>query len=216
MNTAKLVLIGPPSVGKGTCAKALSEKYGIPHISTGSLFRDEVAKGTDFGKLIKQYVEKGLLVPDELVISFVFKRLLEPDCAKGFILDGFPRTLNQAKALDEFTKIDLVILLDAPLDVILERALGRLICPRCGAIYHTRWKPPRCSNICDNCGSVLEKREDDNPKVVKQRYEIYLNTFQPIINYYKDRKILVAIDASRSTSDVIKEIERILEEKHLL
>ncbi|MEM1638483.1 MAG: adenylate kinase [Desulfurococcaceae archaeon] len=216
MNTAKLVLIGPPSVGKGTCAKALSEKYGIPHISTGSLFRDEVAKGTDFGKLIKQYVEKGLLVPDELVISFVFKRLLEPDCAKGFILDGFPRTLNQAKALDEFTKIDLVILLDAPLDVILERALGRLICPRCGAIYHIRWKPPRRSNICDNCGSVLEKREDDDPKVVKQRYEIYLNTFQPIINYYKDRKILVAIDASRSTSDVIKEIERILEEKHLL
>ncbi|MEM1713903.1 MAG: nucleoside monophosphate kinase, partial [Desulfurococcaceae archaeon] len=121
-----------------------------------------------------------------------------------------------AKALDEFTKIDLVILLDAPLDVILERALGRLICPRCGAIYHIRWKPPRRSNICDNCGSVLEKREDDDPKVVKQRYEIYLNTFQPIINYYKDRKILVAIDASRSTSDVIKEIERILEEKHLL
>jgi Adenylate kinase (EC 2.7.4.3) len=160
----KLVLIGPPSVGKGTCAKALSAKYGIPHISTGSLFREEVAKGTEFGKLIKQYVDNGLLVPDELVLPFVFKRLLEPDCLKGFILDGFPRTLNQAVALDAFTRIDIVILLDAPLEVILKRALGRLICPNCGAIYNINWKPPRYSGICDNCGSQLEKRSDDNPE----------------------------------------------------
>lgn len=202
-------------MGKGTCARALSEKYGIPHISTGSMFREEVARGTSFGRLIKQYVERGLLVPDELVISFVFKRLSEPDCMRGFILDGFPRTLNQARALDEFTRIDLVILLDASLDVILERALGRLTCPKCGAIYHVSWRPPRFNNICDNCGSRLEKREDDNPEVVKQRYRLYIDTFQPIIDYYNAKKTLVAVDASRSTSEVVKEIERIIAERQL-
>jgi adenylate kinase len=212
----KLVLIGPPSVGKGTCAKALSAKYGIPHISTGSLFREEVAKSTEFGKLIKQYVDNGLLVPDELVLPFVFKKLLEPNCSKGFILDGFPRTLNQAIALDAFTKIDAAILLDAPLEVIIERALGRLVCPKCGAIYNTQWKPPRYDNICDNCGSRLEKRSDDNPEILKQRYKLYLETFQPIINYYRTKNLLVKVDASKPTDEVIREIEKILVEKGLI
>ena len=206
----KLVFIGPPGIGKGTYAKAISQKYGIPHISTGDIFREEIAKGSELGRKVKEYVDKGLLVPDEIVVEVVRKRLSQPDCAKGFILDGFPRTLKQAEALDRITRIDAVLLFNAPLEIIIERVSGRRICPNCGAIYHIKWRPPKTPDICDVCGARLIRRHDDDPEVVRRRYEIYLETFTPIIEYYRRKGLLVEVDASHEAEKVIMEIERIL------
>ncbi len=212
----RLVFIGPPGIGKGTYAKAISQKYGIPHISTGDIFREEIAKGTELGKIVKEYVEKGLLVPDDIVIDVVRKRLSEPDAQKGFILDGFPRTIRQAEALDQMTKIDAVFLFTAPLEIIIERVSGRRICPKCGAIYHIKFMPPKNDEICDRCGTKLIQREDDRPEVVKRRYEIYLQTFTPIIEYYRRKGILIEIYAGREASEVVADIERKLRELGLV
>ena len=206
----KLVFIGPPGIGKGTYAKAISQKYGIPHISTGDIFREEIAKGSELGRKVKEYVDKGLLVPDEIVIEVVKKRLSQPDCARGFILDGFPRTLKQAEALDQITRIDAVLLFNAPLEIIIERVSGRRICPNCGAIYHIKWRPPKTPDVCDVCGAKLIRRRDDEPDVVRRRYEIYLETFTPIIEYYRRKGLLVEVDASHEAERVVMEIERIL------
>ena len=206
----KLVFIGPPGIGKGTYAKAISQKYGIPHISTGDIFREEIAKGSELGRKVKEYVDKGLLVPDEIVIEVVKKRLSQPDCARGFILDGFPRTLKQAEALDQITRIDAVLLFNAPLEIIIERVSGRRICPNCGAIYHIKWRPPKTPDVCDVCGARLIRRRDDEPDVVRRRYEIYLETFTPIIEYYRRKGLLVEVDASHEAERVVMEIERIL------
>ncbi|HID80579.1 MAG TPA: adenylate kinase [Ignisphaera sp.] len=212
----KLVFIGPPGIGKGTYAKAISQKYGIPHISTGDIFREEIAKGSELGRRVKEYVDKGLLVPDEIVIEVVKRRLSQPDCAKGFILDGFPRTLRQAEALDQITRIDAVLLFNAPLEIIIERVSGRRICPNCGAIYHVKWRPPKTPDVCDVCGARLIKRRDDEPDVVRRRYEIYLQTFTPIIEYYRRKGLLVEVDASHEAEEVVMEIERILKRLGLI
>jgi len=211
----RLVFIGPPGIGKGTYAKAISQKYGIPHISTGDIFREEIARGTELGQKVKYYVERGLLVPDEIVIEIVKKVLQSPMCSKGFILDGFPRTLKQAEELDKFTKIDLVFLFEAPLEIIIERVSGRLVCPKCGAIYHIKWRPPKTPGICDVCGTPLIRRKDDEPEVVRERYKIYKETFAPIIEYYRRKGLLVEIDSSRDANVVIADIERVLKEKGL-
>jgi adenylate kinase len=211
----RLVFIGPPGIGKGTYAKAISQKYGIPHISTGDIFREEIARGTELGQKVKYYVERGLLVPDEIVIEVVKKVLQSPMCSKGFILDGFPRTLKQAEELDKFTKIDLVFLFEAPLEIIIERVSGRLVCPKCGAIYHIKWRPPKTPGICDVCGTPLIRRKDDEPEVVRERYRIYKETFAPIIEYYRRKGLLVEIDSSRDADAVIADIERVLKEKGL-
>ncbi len=212
----RLVFIGPPGIGKGTYAKMISQKYGIPHISTGDIFREEIAKGTELGKKVKEYVEKGLLVPDEIVIEVVRQRLSQPDCAKGFILDGFPRTLKQAEALDRMTRIDAAILFSAPLEVIIERVSGRLVCPKCGAIYHVKWRPPKRPGICDNCGTQLIRRRDDEPDVVRRRYEIYLETFTPIIEYYRGKGLLIEVNAAREASEVVADVERVLRERGII
>jgi adenylate kinase len=212
----KLVFIGPPGIGKGTCAKALSQKYGIPHISTGDIFREEIAKGTELGLKVKQYVEKGLLVPDEIVIEVVKKVLQSPMCSKGFILDGFPRTLRQAEELEKIAKIDVAFLFNASVDVIIERVSGRLVCPKCGAIYNIKWRPPKKPGICDVCGTPLIRRKDDEPEVVRERYRIYEQTFAPIIEYYRRKGILVEVDAARDSSLIVADIERILAEKGLI
>ncbi|NPA97301.1 MAG: adenylate kinase [Crenarchaeota archaeon] len=212
----RLVFIGPPGIGKGTYASILSKKYGIPHISTGDIFREEIAKGTELGKKVKEYVEKGLLVPDEIVIEVVKQRLSQPDCQKGFILDGFPRTLRQAEALDQMTKIDAAILFEAPVEVIIERVSGRLVCPKCGAIYHVKWRPPKKPGICDVCGSKLVRRKDDEPDVVRRRYEIYLQTFTPIIDYYRKKGLLIEINAAREAEEVIADLEQKLRERGIL
>jgi len=212
----RLVFIGPPGIGKGTYASMISRKYGIPHISTGDIFREEIAKGTELGKKVKEYVEKGLLVPDEIVIEVVKQRLSQPDCQKGFILDGFPRTLKQAEALDQITTIDAAILFEAPLEVIIERVSGRLVCPKCGAVYHIKWRPPKRPGICDVCGSQLVRREDDRPEVVRRRYEIYKQTFGPIIDYYRRKGILIEINAAREAEEVVADLERILRERGII
>ncbi len=212
----RLVFIGPPGIGKGTYASILSRKYGIPHISTGDIFREEIAKGSELGKKVKEYVEKGLLVPDEIVIEVVRQRLSQPDCAKGFILDGFPRTLKQAEALDSMTKLDAAILFQAPVEVIIERVSGRLICPKCGAIYHIKWRPPKKPGVCDVCGTQLIRRKDDEPEVVRRRYEIYLQTFSPIIEYYRGKSILIEVNASRQAEEVIADLEEKLRERGIL
>jgi len=213
----RLVFIGPPGIGKGTYAKAISQKFGIPHISTGDIFREEIAKGTELGRKVREYVEKGLLVPDEIVIEVVRQRLSQPDCAKGFILDGFPRTLRQAEVLDsELGGIDLAILFYAPLEVIIERVSGRRICPKCGAIYHIKFMPPKNDEICDRCGTKLIQREDDKPEVVRRRYEVYLQTFEPVIRYYREKGKLVEIFAGRRAEEVIADVERVLREKGLV
>lgn len=212
----KLVFIGPPGIGKGTYAKMLSQKYGIPHISTGDIFREEIAKGTELGLKVKQYVEKGLLVPDEIVIEVVKQVLQRPECGKGFILDGFPRTVKQAEALDGMTKIDVVFLFEASVEVIIERVSGRLICQNCGAIYNIKWKPPKKPGICDICGFPLIRRKDDEPEVVRTRYQVYKQTFEPVIEYYRRKGVLIEIDSSKDAHIVVAEVERILKEKGLV
>lgn len=206
----RLVFIGPPGSGKGTCAKILSQKYGIPHISTGDVFREEISKGTELGLKVKEYVERGLLVPDEIVIEVVREILKRPQCKRGFILDGFPRTLRQAEELDVFTTIDAAILFQVPVEIIIARLSGRLVCPNCGAIYNVYWRPPKKPGICDVCGAPLTRRKDDEPEVVRARYTIYLQTFGPVIEYYRRKGSLVEVDASKDSTDVVAEIERVL------
>lgn len=202
----KLVFLGPPGVGKGTYAKAVSKELGIPHISTGDIFREEIKKETDLGKRVKEYVERGLLVPDEIVIEVVRKRLEQPDCKKGFILDGFPRTVKQAEALDKFAPPDLVLNFVARDEVIIERISGRRICARCGAIYHVKYMPPKYPGICDRCGGPLILRKDDRPEVVKKRLEVYRKQFEPIIKYYRSRGLLREVEANEQAPQVIPKV----------
>jgi len=208
----RLVFLGPPGVGKGTYASAISKKYGIPHISTGDIFREEIKKGSELGKKVKSYVDAGKLVPDDIVIEVVKRRLSMDDCKKGFILDGFPRTLAQAEALDKITKIDLALNFVAPDEVIIERISGRRVCLKCGAIYHVVYMPPKVRGVCDKCGGSLIQREDDKPEVVKERLAIYRERFSPIIDYYKKKGILVEVYAGEPAEKVIPKIIKVLEE----
>ncbi|MEM0344594.1 MAG: adenylate kinase [Thermofilaceae archaeon] len=209
----RLVFMGPPGVGKGTYASAISERFGIPHISTGDIIREEIKKGTELGRKLKEYVERGELVPDELVTELVRARLSQEDCKHGFILDGYPRTLRQAEDLDKMTKIDLVLNFVAPDDVIVDRISGRRICRKCGAIYHVKYMPPKVPGVCDRCGGELYQREDDKPEVVLRRLEVYRQQFAPIINYYKERNLIVDIDASDQAEIVIPRVIEALRTK---
>lgn len=212
----RIVLLGPPGAGKGTYASYFKEKYCIPHISTGDIFREEVAKGTELGRKIKEYLDKGLLVPDDIVIEVVKQRLSQPDCKKGFILDGFPRTLNQAKALDQITKIDAAIHLYVPLEVSIDRLSNRLICPKCNRIYNLKYNPPKNDLKCDYDGERLIRRSDDTPEVIKKRYRIYYETFGPIIQYYREKGILIEFDNTIGSDIGRKKLEEILKEKGIL
>ncbi len=209
----KLVFIGPPGVGKGTYAQAVREKYGIPHISTGDIFREEIKKGSELGARVKEYMDRGLLVPDDIVIEVVKRRLQEEDCKRGFILDGFPRTLPQALALEEFARPDLVLNFVAREEVIIERLSGRRVCSVCGAIYHVKYMPPKVPGVCDKCGGALVVRSDDQPEVVKERLKVFHEQFAPIIQFYKERGRLVTIDANEQAPAVIPRVLEILE-KH--
>ncbi len=212
MQAMRMVFLGPPGVGKGTYARAVSEEFGIPHISTGDIFREEIARGSELGRKVKEYVEKGLLVPDEVVIEVVKKRLSQPDCEKGFILDGFPRTFKQAEALDGFAPPNLALLFVAPDEVIIERISGRRICARCGAIYHVKYMPPKYPGICDRCGGPLIQRRDDRPEVVRERLKVYRETFTPIIEYYRGKGILREVDASEQAPIVVPRVIRTIKE----
>ncbi|MEM3078991.1 MAG: nucleoside monophosphate kinase [Thermoproteota archaeon] len=181
----RLVIFGPPGSGKGTYASRLAPRLGVPHISTGDILREEVKSGSELGRSISSYVSNGKLVPDEVVNRVMEKRLSQEDCKRGFILDVYPRTLQQAFFLDRFSKIDFVINLNVPDEVIVRRLSSRLVCRRCGAIYNRITLPPRVEGVCDKCGGELYQRDDDKPEVVRERIRIYKNEAAPLLEHYR-------------------------------
>jgi len=186
----KIVMLGPPGSGKGTYASRLTKILGVPHISTGDMVREEIKAQTELGKKIKEYSDKGELVPDEIIINLLAERLRKPDAQKGFILDGFPRTLRQAEALEEISKIDLVINLNVPDEIIVQRLSNRLVCKRCGAIYNRLTLKPKVNGVCDVCGGELYQREDDKPEVIRERLKVYRRNTAPLIEYYRKKGLL--------------------------
>ncbi len=210
-----LILIGAPGAGKGTQAKKIVEKYGIPHIATGDILREAVAKGTELGKKAKEYMDRGELVPDEVVIGIVKERLKRPDCEKGFLLDGFPRTLKQAEALDEMLeelgkKLDAVIYIDVPEEEVVRRIVNRRTCRNCGAVYHLIYAPPKEPNKCDKCGGELYQRDDDKEETVRARFKVYMEQTSPLIEYYKKKKVLYSVDGTKTIDEVFDQIDEIL------
>jgi adenylate kinase len=210
-----LILLGAPGAGKGTQAKMISEKYGIPQISTGDMLRDAVAKGTELGRKAKEYMDRGELVPDEVVIGIVKERLQQPDCRKGFILDGFPRTIAQAEALDKMLgdlgmKIDAVINVAVPEEEVVKRIVNRRTCRKCGAVYHLIYNPPKEDNKCDKCGGELYQRDDDREETVRERYRVYRENTEPLIDYYRRKGVLFDVDGTKDIKGVFQEIDEIL------
>ena len=188
----KIVLLGPPGAGKGTQAKSISNKYSIPHISTGDIFRKNISENTPLGIEAKSYIDKGLLVPDEVTINMVNDRLSMDDCKNGYLLDGFPRTVEQAEALDKFLsergeKLDTALLIEVPSNFIVERMTGRRVCPSCGASYHVKFNPPVVEGKCDVCGSDLIQRKDDTMEIVQDRLNVYEAQKQPLIDLYRNK-----------------------------
>jgi len=209
-----IILFGPPGAGKGTQAKKLVDFYGIPQISTGDILRANVREGTELGLADKAYMDKGELVPDKVLIGIIKNRLKEADCKKGFILDGYPRTIPQADALevilDEIEKpIDVVLNLEVPDEELVGRISGRLMC-KCGASYHTVSNPPKKGNVCDICGAEVFQRADDKAEAVQNRLDVYKKQTQPLINYYKEKGILVTLDGTKDIDVVFKDIKAIL------
>lgn len=206
----RLVLLGAPGAGKGTQAVILSEKYNIPHISTGDIFRSNIKNNTELGKKAKEYIDKGLLVPDELTIDIVKDRINKPDCSDGFILDGFPRTIFQAQELDKFLEgmgieLDCVLNIDVSDEKIIKRLSGRRVC-QCGKTYHILNNPPKKEGICDSCNGELFQREDDREETVIQRLETYHKQTEPLIEYYEKSGKLVTVEGRESIDDTTKEV----------
>jgi adenylate kinase len=208
-----VILMGPPGSGKGTQAVRLTKALGIPHISTGDLFRDNLSKGTDLGKKVKSFMESGKLVPDELVLDMLFDRVARPDCAQGYLLDGFPRTIPQAEAFDKKlpANTNLIVLnLEVADNVIVKRAAGRLTCAKCGNVQHKEFSPPTKEGICDKCGGELVQRSDDAPEVVQERLRVYHEQTEPLVAYYQKKGVLVNIDGEKNPDEVYKEMMKAL------
>ena len=211
----KIVFMGPPGAGKGTQAEKIIENYQIPHISTGDMFRKAIKDQTELGMEAKRYMDQGALVPDHVTIGIVKDRLSESDCKSGFLLDGFPRTVDQAKALDEIltsldSKIDYVINIDVDLDILKERLTGRRICRSCGATYHMIFNPPAVAGTCDKCGGELYQRKDDNEETVGNRLDVYVSQTKPLLDYYSLAGNLVNINGQQSIDLVFAEIQDVL------
>ena len=211
----KIIMLGAPGAGKGTQAKMIAEKYSIPHISTGDIFRYNIKNGTELGKEAKKYMDQGLLVPDELTVKILLDRVAQDDCKNGYVLDGFPRTIPQAEVLEEaLTKlgdrIDYAINVEVPDENIVRRMGGRRACVNCGATYHIEHVPPKKEGICDNCGSELILRDDDKPETVQKRLGVYHEQTQPLIDYYTKKGILKEVDGTMDMGDVFKAIVEIL------
>lgn len=211
----KIVFMGPPGAGKGTQAEKIVENYQIPHISTGDMFRKAIKDQTELGMEAKRYMDQGALVPDHVTIGIVKDRLSESDCKSGFLLDGFPRTVDQAKALDEIltsldSKIDYVINIDVDLDILKERLTGRRICRSCGATYHMIFNPPKHADVCDKCGGELYQRKDDNEETVGNRLNVYVSQTKPLLDYYSLAGNLVNINGQQSIDLVFEEIREVL------
>jgi adenylate kinase len=210
-----LVLLGPPGAGKGTQAKMLVEKYGIPQISTGDILRKAVAAGTDLGKEAKKVMDTGGLVPDDVVIGLVRERLKEPDCKNGYILDGFPRTVNQAKSLDEIlTKIGdgltHVVSIEVDEKDLLTRLTGRRTCRSCSAMYHISFEPPKKGGVCDKCGGELYQRDDDKEETITSRLKVYKQQTEPLIAYYKGTGLLRTVPGTGGIKDIFNSITKVL------
>jgi len=213
----KIIMLGAPGAGKGTQAKMIAEKCGIPHISTGDIFRANIKNGTELGAKAKEYMDKGLLVPDELVCDLVVDRIQQADCEKGYILDGFPRTIPQAEALENALnaieqKLDYAIDIDVPDENIINRMSGRRACVGCGATYHVLFNPTKVEGKCDVCGESLILRDDDKPETVKKRLDVYHQQTQPLIDYYKNAEILAEVDGTQPMDAVFQGIVEILGE----
>ncbi len=211
----KIIMLGAPGAGKGTQAKQIADKYSIPHISTGDIFRANIKNGTDLGKKAKEYMDQGLLVPDELTCDLVMDRIQQDDCVNGFVLDGFPRTIPQAEALDAALEkigqhMDYAIDVDVPDENIVNRMSGRRACLDCGATYHVVSLPPKTEGKCDHCGSDLVLREDDKPETVQKRLSVYHDQTQPLIDYYKKQGILKSVDGTQPMEAVFTAITDIL------
>ncbi len=207
----RLVLLGPPGAGKGTQAAYIVERFAIPHISTGDIFRKNVKEGTELGQKAKDYMDKGQLVPDEVVVAIVEDRLKEKDCSDGFLLDGFPRTVNQAEQLDSVltkmgVEIDWVININVKKETLIQRAVGRRICRNCGATYHITFKATKKEDICDVCGGEVYQRNDDTEETVTKRIEVYIKETQPLIEYYSKKQSLITTDGEQDIHKVYKDI----------
>lgn len=213
----KIIMLGAPGAGKGTQAKMIAEKYGIPHVSTGDIFRANIKNGTELGMEAKKYMDQGLLVPDELTVKILLDRVAQPDCEKGYVLDGFPRTIPQAEVLDKALSelgdaIDYAINVDVPDENIVKRMSGRRACPGCGATYHIEHVPPKKEGVCDKCGSELVLRDDDKPETVLNRLKVYHDQTQPLIEFYTEKGVLRTVDGTVDMQDVFGAIVDILGE----
>lgn len=211
----KIVMLGAPGAGKGTQAKKIAEKYGIPHISTGDIFRANIKNGTELGKKAKTYMDQGLLVPDELTCDLVVDRIQQPDAKNGYVLDGFPRTIPQAecltKALEKLgSRLDYAIDVNVPDENIVNRMGGRRACLKCGATYHVEFAPPKEEGVCDACGEALVLRDDDKPETVQKRLAVYHEQTQPLIDYYSKEGVLKTVDGTKSLDEVFSQIVAIL------
>ena len=211
----KIIMLGAPGAGKGTQAKMIADKYAIPHISTGDIFRANIKNGTELGQKAKTYMDQGLLVPDELVVDLVVDRVKQDDCKNGYVLDGFPRTIPQAESLDAALakldeKIDYAINVEVPDENIIARMSGRRACVACGATYHIVHIPTKVEGICDRCGAELILRDDDKPETVKKRLDVYHDQTQPLIDYYTKSDVLVEVDGTQDMNDVFGAIVNIL------
>lgn len=211
----KLIMLGAPGAGKGTQAKKIAEKYNIPHISTGDIFRANIKNGTELGKKAKTFMDQGLLVPDELVVDLVVDRVGQEDCANGYVLDGFPRTIPQAEALDRALstlgeKVDYAINVEVPDGNIVTRMSGRRACVGCGATYHIVYAPTKVESVCDTCQGELILRDDDKPETVQKRLDVYHEQTQPLIEYYSNKGILREVDGTVDINDVFTAITQIL------
>ncbi|MCD7841251.1 MAG: adenylate kinase [Lachnospiraceae bacterium] len=215
----KIVMLGAPGAGKGTQAKMIAAKYQVPHISSGDIFRTNIKNGTELGKKAKEYMDQGLLVPDELTVDLVIDRVSWEDCKNGYILDGFPRTIPQAEALDAALNkdgtadsgLDFAINVDVPDENIVRRMSGRRACLKCGATYHIIYNPSKKGDICEACGDTLVLRDDDKPETVQKRLAVYHEQTQPLIDYYDGQNILKTVDGTQDMNDVFAAIVRILE-----
>lgn len=211
----KIIMLGAPGAGKGTQAKKIAEKYQIPHISTGDIFRANIKGGTELGMKAKTFMDQGMLVPDEITIGMLMDRIKEADCENGYVLDGFPRTIPQAESLtkalaDLGEAVDYAVNVDVPDENIISRMSGRRACLGCGATYHVVFNSPKQEGICDTCGQELVLRDDDKPETVKKRLDVYHQQTQPLIDYYKKAGVLAEVDGTQAMEDVFRSIVKVL------
>lgn len=211
----RVLLMGPPGAGKGTQAEVLTSRLEVPHVSTGDMFRKAIKEGTELGRKAKEYMDAGKLVPDEVTIGIVRERLAEPDCARGFLLDGFPRTVPQAEALDGILAsmgmgLDAVINIEVPREKLVDRLTGRRVCRSCGATYHVLFNPPQTGGVCDHCGGELYQRSDDTVETVQNRLDVYERQTAPLIEYYRNKGLLQSINGDQPIEQVLVDIGRSL------